>query len=172
MNRPEGTVVATGPGTATVSVEAAVACARCAAGRGCGAGLLQRGKAKVLEVSVAEGLELDVGDRVRLDLAPDRLLRAAWLAYGLPLLSMVVATALAALVLAPGSDLAMVAFGGLGLAAGVLAGRRKLGGSGCARHLTPVARERIPARTDSGAAPPGQVRRRVHGRADNTAAES
>jgi sigma-E factor negative regulatory protein RseC len=148
MNRPEGTVVATGAGFATVSVEAAAVCARCAAGRGCGAGLLQKGRTRVMQVGIAAGLELEAGDRVRLELAPDRLVRAAWLAYGLPLCAMVLAVALAARVLAPAQDFALVMVGALGLLVGFFAGRRKLAGGDCLRRLTPVACERVAGRTE------------------------
>jgi sigma-E factor negative regulatory protein RseC len=147
MTKPEATVVATGAGFATVSVKAAVACPRCAAGRGCGAGLLQKGRTRVMQVRVAAGLELEVGDQVSLELAPERLLRAAWLAYGLPLSAMVLGVAVATAALHPGNDFALVAFAAVGLAAGVFAGRSRLARDHCMRRITPVVRERIGSRT-------------------------
>jgi sigma-E factor negative regulatory protein RseC len=143
MNVPEARVVATGANSATVSVEAQAVCARCAAGRGCGAGLLQQGRTRLLDVRVADGLHLRPGDRVRLELAPLHLLRAAWLAYGLPLFALVVSVALAAVAGEGAGDAGMVAAGAAGLAAGLIAGRRLLRKDSCLRQLTPVASARV-----------------------------
>jgi sigma-E factor negative regulatory protein RseC len=145
MNAPEARVVTTGSTFATVAVEAA-ACARCAAGRGCGAGLLQRGRTRLIQVRVADGLYLEPGDCVRLELEPLHLLRAAWLAYGLPLLAMVLSVAAATAMADQTSDLGVVAFGAVGLAAGLIAGRRILRRDGCLQHLTPVVSDRISGR--------------------------
>ncbi|MEX2122532.1 MAG: SoxR reducing system RseC family protein [Woeseia sp.] len=147
MNTPEATVIAVTADSATVSVEPASACARCAAGRGCGAGLTLKGRTRLLDVKVAHGLALERGDRVRLELAPDHLLRAAWLAYGLPLVAMVVATGAANRIVGPGNDLVAVVFGALGLVIGVLTGRSILAKDDCLRHIAPTAIERIDART-------------------------
>jgi sigma-E factor negative regulatory protein RseC len=143
MNAPEARVVATGSNFATVTVDAPVACARCAAGRGCGAGLLQQGRARLIRVNVAEGLHLEPGDLVRLELEPQHLFRAAWLAYGLPLLAMVLSVAAAGQMSERVSDPGAVAFGALGLALGLIAGRRILRRDDCLKHLMPVASERI-----------------------------
>jgi sigma-E factor negative regulatory protein RseC len=146
MNAPEARVVTTGSNFATVAVEPASACARCAAGRGCGAGLLQKGRTRLIRVRVADGLDLAPGDCVRLELKPLHLLRAAWLAYGLPLLAMVMSVAAATAMAGPVSDIGVMAFGAAGLAAGLIAGRRILRREGCLQHLTPVASERTSAR--------------------------
>jgi sigma-E factor negative regulatory protein RseC len=160
MNTPEAKVVAAGIHSATVSVEVAAACPRCAAGRGCGAGLLQKGRARLIEVKLAEGLRLETGDRVRLELAPEHLLRAAWLAYGLPLLAMVLATGAATKIADAGNDLTAVAFGALGLIIGVLSGRRILARDECLRHLVPTATGKIDDRAmEHGADVPANVSR-------------
>jgi sigma-E factor negative regulatory protein RseC len=138
MNAPEARVVAAGSDFATVSVEAVAACARCAAGRGCGAGLLQQGRTRLIEVSVAAGLDLEPGDRVRLELAPERILRAAWLAYGLPLLAMVLGVAFAAGMAQPVNDFVAVVAGAGGLAGGVVLGRGLLRKHACLRTIRPV----------------------------------
>ena len=138
MNRPRGKIVTMGAGTATVSVDAAVACARCAAGRGCGAGLLEPRRRRLLQVRIDPGLEVAEGDTVRLELGPQRLLRAAWLAYGLPLFSMVILVAAAAR-LAPGNEAAALAAAVAGLIAGFGAGRRGLHKGACLQELLPVA---------------------------------
>ena len=70
METPEGKVVeivrnADGE-RAIVDVEAAAACPRCAAGRGCGAGILQgSGKIRRVEALIDDGVTLRKGDRVR-----------------------------------------------------------------------------------------------------------
>ncbi|HZD53357.1 MAG TPA: SoxR reducing system RseC family protein, partial [Woeseiaceae bacterium] len=120
MDRPEAKVIAVGRHRATVSVEVAAACPRCASGAGCGAGLLVRRREPAeLEVEIARGISLQPGDRVRLAFLPARLLRAAWLAYGLPLGGIVCGTLLSAW-LEPRGELAAVAMGVAGLLAGFL----------------------------------------------------
>jgi len=158
MNTPEGQVVALGQGSATVSVDAAVACARCAAGRGCGAGLFQEGRKRLIEVNVVQGLSLEIGDRVRLEQAPGQLLRAAWLAYGLPLVSMLVAVAVAAAIVESSDELAAVLFGAAGLLAGAWTGRRILHRNACLRRIVPTACERIVS-TTADRPDPGPLRR-------------
>jgi len=161
MNAPEARVVTTGSNFATVAVEAAAACARCAAGRGCGAGLLQKGRTRLIQVRVADGLALEPGDCVRLELKPLRLLRAAWLAYGLPLFAMVLFVAAATAMADLAGDIGVMAFGAAGLATGLIAGRRILRRDSCLQHLTPVASERISARgnvPDDATAPSAETR--------------
>lgn len=138
-----GTVIATGPGTATVAVEAAVACERCAAGRGCGAALPGRGRSRRLQVSVPRHLDLEPGDTVKLALESATLLRAAWLAYGLPLTTMVAAVAAASASVE--SEAGAIASGAVGLVAGAAAARRLLLKERGIRRFVPVALERGPA---------------------------
>lgn len=139
-DHPEGTVVAVMAGSAIVSVDAALACARCASGRGCGAILPGKRRKRELTVPVAAGLELRQGDIVRLALEPARLLQAAWLAYGLPLASMVAAVAAGSPV--TGSDAGAIAFGAGGLLAGTLAARRILRKNDAIRCFQPRIVER------------------------------
>ena len=77
-----------------VEVDAAEACPRCAAGKGCGAALFASSGRRV-EVSVPENLSLAAGDIVEISLAPDNLLRASLIVYGLPLMGAVVAVSVA-----------------------------------------------------------------------------
>lgn len=108
----------------TVRVDAPVACRRCAAGKGCGAGLLDGSSAtRFLDVDVPVGMQLDIGDEVTLTLSPRRLLRAAALAYGLPLLSLVTAATIAWLAGAEPDSLVAVAMVIAGLAAGIFGSR-------------------------------------------------
>jgi positive regulator of sigma E activity len=82
---------------------------------------------------------------VCLELRPEHLLRAAWLAYGLPLFCMVAGTGVAAGLAAPGDDSAALACGVLGLLGGLFAGRRTLGREECLRSLVPIVSAKIAA---------------------------
>ena len=90
MDNPTGTVVgilhAAGGRRVTVEVDSAAVCGRCAAGKGCGAGLLMAsGRSRHVEVAVGKRVELIVGDTVQLKLAPRSIVGAAMYAYGAPL---------------------------------------------------------------------------------------
>lgn len=141
MDSPEAKVVAVGQGRVTVSVDPMAACPRCAAGRGCGAGLLGRRSVAELEVKVAAGLVLEPGDRVRLEFAPAPVLYAAWLAYGLPLAGLV-AGALAGSSIGSGGEPGAVLGALSGLGAGALLGRRALSRNGQIGACVPTATER------------------------------
>lgn len=134
-------VVAVGRERVTVSV-AAAACPRCAAGRGCGAGLLGPRPPTELPVKAAPGVALKPGDSVRLELVPARLLRAAWLAYGLPLAGLVGGALLAAYLVPGAEPMAVLASAG-GLVTGALLGRRALSSKGQLSECVPTAAERI-----------------------------
>jgi len=110
--------------TATIAVESMPACARCQAGKGCGAGVLQ-GDTTLQRVSaeVPEGLQIEPGDSVRLELPSGTLLAAALLAYGAPLAGAIVFVASTKLIVQGYSDFHGVAAGLLGLFSGVIAGR-------------------------------------------------
>lgn len=138
MNTPVATVIATDNHQARVRVAAQLACARCAAGRGCGAGLLGKpSKAREFDVEIPAGMRLSAGDEVQLSMQPRRLLQASLLAYGLPLAALVVLPALAQWQFGPVDDwqLAVIAVGGL--AAAVLAGRRLLRREQCLAGFVP-----------------------------------
>jgi len=68
-------------------------------------------------------MALHAGQHVRLAMAPADLLRAAFLAYGLPLVSMLALVGTAAILGGAVSDLAGFVLATIGLAAGFLAGR-------------------------------------------------
>ena len=112
-------------------------CARCAAGKGCGAALLGRkGGRRQLLVAVNRETSIQEGDRVRLMLAPRHLLRAASLAYGLPLIAALAAAAVAFNVNA--SDAVTGAAAMLGFAAGFLVSHRRFRAADCLRNLAPA----------------------------------
>jgi sigma-E factor negative regulatory protein RseC len=141
MTDPQGTIVEIirdGRGTrAIVEVEAAAVCARCASGRGCGAGLFAgRQGLRRLELGIAANPGLEEGAVVALELAPASVLRAALIVYGLPLAGAAVGAALAyALML---GDAGAAALALVGLCAGALAGRQRLASESCLARFTPA----------------------------------
>lgn len=140
MDSPRGLVIqleSSGPAVlAEVEVDAASSCARCAAGKGCGAGLLAGSKRRRVRALVADGVEIREGDEVRIELAPRNLLRASWLVYGVPLTAAVLTAALAYLLDFGDAAAALVAIAGL--VVGLLIAHRRLRAAGCLRDFTPT----------------------------------
>ncbi|MBT8091537.1 MAG: SoxR reducing system RseC family protein [Gammaproteobacteria bacterium] len=128
---------------AEVEVNDAPSCARCAAGKGCGAGLLAGNKRRRVQALVANGVEIRTGDEVRIELAPRNLLRASWLVYGLPLTGAV--TVAGGAYLLQLGDFAAAFAAIVGLAAGMLVARYRLRETDCLREFTPTIVERLPA---------------------------
>ncbi len=143
MDSPVGRIVTVGPGHATVSVDAAQVCARCAAGKGCGAGLLTgASRLRLIDVDVPPGMDLKPGDDVKLTIAPSHLLHAAVLAYGLPLAGVVIALGIAWIMSRTLNDVLAVVLAICGLVAGGLLGRHFLNQHGCLKNLVPTVSER------------------------------
>lgn len=144
MLKPQGQIIAIGAAAdrALVAIAPEVVCKRCAAGKGCGAGLLggRRGPAQIT-ASVANGLDLAVGDEVAISLQPQHVLRAAVLVYGVPLAAANAATALA--YLAGLGDGATACAALAGLFAGLGAARLRLRQSQCLQDFTPAIVERL-----------------------------
>lgn len=139
METATGRVSSVHDGVATVVVAAPVACKRCESGKGCGAGLLTGSeKPGEMEIGVPAGMTLRPGDQVTLAVAPRQLLRAASLAYGLPLLSMVVFVAFAWVSGESAGDATAIAFGVAGLTAGVWLSRRILARGAVCESFVPV----------------------------------
>ena len=146
MNDPQGTIVAinrtAGGIRAIVDVEAGAACARCAAGRGCGAGVLSgRAGNSRLEVLVDPDLELAEGDVVGIELPSRDVLGAALTVYGLPLAGAIFGAALAHLATLDDGGSAAMAIGGLFL--GVVISRRRLQDASCLARFTPTVSRRV-----------------------------
>ena len=82
MDSPRGRILSVhadaAPPYAVVEIDGAPGCARCASGKGCGAGVLA-GDERLLSVEalIANGLAVREGDRVSIQLAQKNLLRAA-----------------------------------------------------------------------------------------------
>lgn len=141
MNRPQGTIVAinrdAGGARAVVEVEARAVCARCAAGRGCGAGILSgRSGYRRLDVTVREDAGLSEGDVVSIELAPGSVLRAALIVYGMPLAGAIAGAMLAYLTTLGDGGAAALAISGL--FAGAMISRRRLGRETCLARFTPT----------------------------------
>ena len=139
MTNPTGRVVSlvdSHDGARAIVAVRAAACPRCAAGKGCGAGVFSAGsKDREVEAQVPHGLDVAVGDVVELALAPNNILRAAKIVYGYPM-----AGAIAGAALAWGlgfGDTAAALSALVGLLGGLAAGRRRLGESGCLAEFTP-----------------------------------
>ncbi len=127
---------------AVVIVDVASACPRCAAGKGCGAGLFaSSGSNRQIEATIRPGLDIAEEDIVEIGLAPDNLLQAAIIVYGLPMLGAVVAAAIA-YTLALGDAAAAVA-ALLGLASGLAIGRWRLRQTACLQRFVPTVERRL-----------------------------
>lgn len=148
MDKPEGRILSVHlddtPPHVVVEVAASVRCARCASGKGCGAGLLGGDqRPRRVDALIARHLVLDEGDHVIVELAPNNLLRASALVYGLPLLGAVLGAGGAWLSGAGDLGAALAALAGAG--AGMLIGRLRLQNNECLRAFTPVVTARIAA---------------------------
>ena len=146
MDTPEGRILSidrsASPPRATVEVLTAIECARCAAGKGCGAALLGSGqRRRRISVLLGDNPELGVGDRVAVELAPENVLHAAVLVYGWPL-GGAIAGAAAAYVYGAG-DAGAALFALAGMAAGAALGRARVRRSECLRRFTPVVTARL-----------------------------
>jgi sigma-E factor negative regulatory protein RseC len=146
MDIPRGRILSIQDGAvprhAVVEVAAPLRCGRCAAGKGCGAGLIGGSDAsRRVDALVAADLDLRVGDEVQLELSPDRLLQAAWLAYGLPLAGATAGAAFAWSAGAGDPGAAATALGGAAL--GIVLARQRLRRSGCLQSLTPTITARL-----------------------------
>lgn len=149
MDNPRGRVIAvTGlepAHHALVEVDASINCARCAEGKGCGAGLLGRTSgSRRVDALITSGLKVREGDEVRIELAPGNLLQASMIVYGLPLAGAVLGAGVAYFSGLGELYAAMAALGGI--LAGLMVARLRLRRSGCFRQFTPTIVERLPVR--------------------------
>jgi sigma-E factor negative regulatory protein RseC len=140
MNSARGIIVAVNNCGSTpivlVEVEPGAGCARCAAGKGCGAGLFGASRRKrQIELIAPGGRDYAPGDVLGLALPGRNLLRAALLVYGLPLLG--AAAGAGAALLANSSEPVAVMASLAGLAAGFLLARWRLNDAQCVRQFAP-----------------------------------
>lgn len=144
MNEVQGKVVsvrfADAEYHAVLDVDASAACPRCAAGKGCGAGLVTDAARRV-DARVVPGLDVKAGETVTISLEPGRVVRAALLVYGVPLAGAVVGA-----ILAWRMNLGDIGAAGIaiaGLAAGLVAARWRLRRSACLAQYEPVITSRV-----------------------------
>jgi positive regulator of sigma E activity len=95
---------------------------------------------------LGRGLSVREGDLVSIELAPDNLLRAAVLVYGLPLTGAILASAAAWLLGA--DDLVAAAMAVVGTGFGITAGRMRLRKALCLRNFTPTVIARLAGAND------------------------
>ena len=127
---------------AVVAVDLASACPRCAAGKGCGAGLFASGGSdRQVEATIRPGLDIAADDLVEIALAPDNLLQAAIIVYGLPMLGAVVAAAIAYALSLGDAAAAVAAL--LGLGSGLALSRWRLRQTACLQRFVPSIERRL-----------------------------
>lgn len=140
MEQPRGKIISISGNDperrALVEVDAAAACARCAEGRGCGAGLgSARPATRRVEATIPAGANVSPGDTVVISLAPQSVLAAAAIVYGWPLAGAVAGAGFAYLGAYGDTAAALAALGGL--VVGGLLVRRRLARTACLRQFTP-----------------------------------
>ncbi|MDX1481901.1 MAG: SoxR reducing system RseC family protein [Woeseiaceae bacterium] len=136
---------------ALVEFDGGPACPRCAAGRGCGAGVFgSRSGPRRVEALLAPDLEVREGDRVEVGFRSGDLLHAALVVYGPALGGAVAAAALAYGAGGTDAGTALAAIAGLG--AGLGASRLYLRRTSCLSRLRPVIERRLPASGGDAAA--------------------
>lgn len=122
---------------ATVAVDSVDFCARCAAGKGCGAGLFGNNRnARQFEAPISGRMDLHEGDEVQIELAPQNVLRAALEVYGPPLSGVLIMAGLA--YFAGWQDWQAAMAAGLGIGLGAAISRIRLRRARCLRQFTPV----------------------------------
>jgi len=127
---------------AVVAVDVTSACPRCAAGKGCGAGLFASGgTGRQVEASVPPGLDIAEEDVVEISLAPDNILRAAIIVYGLPMLGAVIAATIAYTLSLGDVTAALAALTGLG--SGLVLARWHLRQTACLQRFLPTIERRL-----------------------------
>jgi sigma-E factor negative regulatory protein RseC len=146
MQQPEGRVLSVDasvePAKCVVEVAASFRCTRCAAGKGCGAGLLAGdAESRRVDAHVASPLALQAGDRVQLELTADNLLRAAALVYGVPLVGALVGAANAWWFGAGDAVAALSAIAGATAGAAIV--RLRLRRGSCLQQCTPLVTARL-----------------------------
>jgi positive regulator of sigma E activity len=146
MKNPKGRVVSlfdsANGARAVVIVDVASACPRCAAGKGCGAGLFTSGDSdRQIEATIRPGLDIAEEDIVEIALAPDNLLQAAVIVYGLPMLGAVGAAAIAYALSLGDAAAAVAALLGLGSGLGI--SRWRLRQTACLQRFVPTIERRL-----------------------------
>jgi sigma-E factor negative regulatory protein RseC len=126
---------------AVVVVAEMPVCPRCAAGKGCGAGLFASARGpQEIEALIAPGLQPGIDEEVELQMSPDNLLLASFLVYGLPLIGAIAGAAIAYGLSLDDPTAALLAICGLG--SGLLISRWRVKASACMQRFTPKIERR------------------------------
>jgi len=144
MEKTRGRILSVQPdgASATVEVETVNFCARCSAGKGCGAGLFGNNRGpRQFKAPVLGPMELHAGDEVQIELAPQSVLHAASIVYGAPLAGMLVAGGIAYLLEMTDGLSALVLIGGI--IGGATISHRRLRHRSCLRQFTPTITQRL-----------------------------
>lgn len=122
----QGWVIECAGQRARVRVQPAQGCPRCAAGEGCGQGVIgaMRGESRPVDfwITVPEGERVSPGDAVMLTMAPSALVAGSALVYLLPLAGLVLGAILGQ-GLTAGSEAVTTMAGAVGLVGGLLLSR-------------------------------------------------
>ncbi len=119
MMETQGQVIGIRHGRVLVRTVGAAGCGSCAAGRGCGAGVLGKlFRRRSPEVEAVTDIDVDLGDQVIIGMDDTGMLYGSLALYGAPLAGLLVGMTATA-ILFPGSGDAVVLMAGL---AGMLAG--------------------------------------------------
>lgn len=119
-----------------MDVRADTVCARCAAGKGCGAGLFgKRETIQRIEIALPESAAIRQGDSVKLVMRPRDLLVASTIVYGWPLTGGVLGAVLAWQLGSSDPIAASAALAGIG--AGAWLARRRVQDTVCLQRFTP-----------------------------------
>ena len=146
MHSSTATIISVENGVANVSVDRGIICSRCAAGKGCGAGLIgTSSKTITLSIPLAGNTDLREGDEVRLTMEPIHLMRASLMVYGLPLVGAVAALSAAWLISGPMSDGESILVAAAGLLIGLGIGRYQLNRDECLAQFVPRIAAHSPA---------------------------
>lgn len=124
MIEQSGKVVAVEQGIAWVQTIQTSACSSCSARSGCGASVLDKlSGGKVTQLPLTDCLGVSVGETITIGVPDDALLKASFLVYFLPLLSLML-MALVADWIWPDSELHSIGGGIIGLLAGFMLVKR------------------------------------------------
>lgn len=139
MDSPTAEILAIDGQRARVRVDDLAGCALCAAGKGCGAGLLRGERAaRELWLELPRTGHFAQGDQVQLALPPERLLQATAYAYGLPLLALTLVPLAANTLWGPLRDTVLASLALLGVAAAIVLGRHLLAQKRCLQQFVPM----------------------------------
>lgn len=120
MIEEQGRVVATEPGMVWVETQRQSACDSCESRTGCGHSVLARLGSKTVHLQALCDLEVEVGDLVMVGVPEQVLLKSSFLAYLMPLITMLVAALLADVWWRSDGAVAVAAILGLAIGFGLL----------------------------------------------------